>query len=122
MSSFFSRVRAGLAKTAAPNNLKFFEGILKSTPKNEDLIVMTAKNYALFAFAFLDAQITHAADDREQKNTHRSNGSQQSDSVLATRALPFPPLNPAVGQGLEEFTLEHGASLGETEGRFLLIS
>jgi len=42
-----------LARRAATGNLKFAEGVLRSTPKNSDLLVLLAKNYNNYAFAFL---------------------------------------------------------------------
>ena len=59
-TSFDEESDPWLARAAATSNLKFFDGVQKATPDNGQLMVMTAKNYALYAFAFLE-------DDLEQE-------------------------------------------------------
>jgi hypothetical protein len=51
--AFESEPDPWLARRAATGNLKFAEGVLRSTPKNSDLLVLLAKNYNNYAFAFL---------------------------------------------------------------------
>ena len=53
-ASFDEESDPWLARHAAIGNLKFIEGIIKASPDNSDLMVIIAKNYALFAFAFLE--------------------------------------------------------------------
>lgn len=57
--SFDRETDLWLAETSATSNLKFFEGILESTPENEALLVMLSKSYALYAFAFLEWKLEH---------------------------------------------------------------
>ena len=52
-ASFDEESDPWLARAAATSNLKFFEGVLKASPENENLMVMIAKNYGLYTFAFL---------------------------------------------------------------------
>lgn len=66
-----------LARAAATSNLKFFEGVLEATPENEDLMVMIAKNYSLYAFAFTQADMEAADEGSERYN------------VLKWRAMDF---------------------------------
>lgn len=58
-ASFDEEADPWLARQSATGQLKFIEGILKATPDNGDLMVIIAKNYGLYAFAFL-------VDDLEQ--------------------------------------------------------
>lgn len=51
--AFTSEHDPWLARRAATGNLKFAEGILRATPENEDLLILLAKNYNNYAFAFL---------------------------------------------------------------------
>ena len=49
-----------LARATATGNLKFFEGVLQSTPENRLLLDMTAANYGLYAFAFIEDDLEQA--------------------------------------------------------------
>lgn len=61
-ASFEEESDTWLARRAATGNLKFIEGILKATPNNEDLMVIIGKNYGLYAFAFLQADLEQLED------------------------------------------------------------
>ncbi len=52
-ASFEEENDVWLARRAATGNLKFIEGLIKATPDNEDLHIIIAKNYCLYAFAFM---------------------------------------------------------------------
>ncbi len=52
-ASFDEENDVWLARRAATGNLKFIEGLIKATPDNEDLHIIIAKNYCLYAFAFM---------------------------------------------------------------------
>jgi len=52
-ASFDEETDPWLARQASVGQLKFVEGVLKATPHNTDLMIIIAKNYGLFAFAFL---------------------------------------------------------------------
>jgi uncharacterized protein YceK len=43
-----------LARNAANANLKMMEGLLETVPENQKLLTMTAKTFALYAFAFME--------------------------------------------------------------------
>ena len=53
VKAFDSESDPWLARNSAVSQLKFAEGVLEASPENKDLLVLLAKNYSLFAFAFL---------------------------------------------------------------------
>lgn len=67
-ASFDEESDPWLAREAATSNLKFFEGVLKAAPDNETLIVMIAKNYGLYAFAFLQEDLDKLQWDTPEYN------------------------------------------------------
>lgn len=54
-----------LAQSAAEAGLAQFEGMLVLSPKNKDALFLLAKNWAGYAFAFIDDERERAADDGE---------------------------------------------------------
>ena len=89
--AFESEPDPWLARRAATGNLKFAEGVLRSTPKNSDLLVLLAKNYNNYAFAFL-------LDDLENLNWGTDEFTEISDRAIDffTRARRYAVLRLAL--------------------------
>ena len=93
-----------LARAAATANLKFFDGVLKATPENGDLMVMIAKNYALYSFAFLEddmEQETYGSPKYEEAKTRAMDYYRRAmDSTIARLEQDFEDFRRAAeGQG-----------------------
>ena len=50
-----------LADAGIMSNLKTFEGLLEIAPDNEELLTLTARSFALYAFAFVEDKMESAA-------------------------------------------------------------
>ena len=98
-----------LARRAATGNLKFAEGVLRATPENTDLLVLLAKNFNNYAFAFLldDLETLSWGSDEYTEVSNRATDFFQRSRGFAVRrlALDFEDAETAVfapGDRLEQ--------------------
>jgi len=60
MPAFERETDLELAEQAIAGNLKLLEGLLETTPKNPELLLVTSSSFAQYAFGFIECQIDKA--------------------------------------------------------------
>ncbi|UCE18624.1 MAG: hypothetical protein JSV84_17530 [Gemmatimonadota bacterium] len=68
MPAYERETNLEFAEQAISGNLKLLEGLLETTPHNEDLILLASRNYTCYAFGFIEEKIDRAD---EEKNFER---------------------------------------------------
>ncbi|MCZ6681009.1 MAG: TRAP transporter TatT component family protein [Candidatus Poribacteria bacterium] len=68
-----------LADAGIMANLKTFEGLLEISPDNETLLILTARSFALYAFAFVEDKMERAA----------ARGDFRTEAEMRARAIDY---------------------------------